>query len=81
MAYLKHKLNIMDILMSLGNFGTLIYVYDGVNDKSSGVMKVGNIPFKRISHWMYRRKVLQITPCVKNKKNCLRIHLVEDKDD
>ena len=66
----------IDVLGVMGRFTAYIQVgYDG---KNSGVMRVGNIPYKKISHYNYGKHVLSITPCYKNGKNILFVQLVHD---
>lgn len=67
-----------EILGIMGRYDAYIQV--GYRGKNSGIMRVGKIPYKKISHYSYKKHVLSITPLYREtqKKRYIFVQLVDD---
>lgn len=75
------NLKIIDILEKIVNFDEWISVWDmSDNNKPTKLMKVGNIPYKKINEWMYNKEVYAIHPLVDAKGRkylIIKIHKIK----
>lgn len=69
-------MNLFDLLKICGRYDALIQI--GYKGKKSGIMKVGNITYKQLDHFCFRKRVLSVFPCCKGNKNFLFVNLVDE---
>lgn len=69
-------MTILDVLDKIGNFEKRIQVCYFPNDYGrnqnakedrSQIMKVGNVTYRHLDHWLYKKEVWKIIPCVDKK--------------
>lgn len=66
-------MSILEVLKLFSRYDTRIQVCyypkgyptkRGTKEERSQIMKVGNVTYKRLDHWMFRKRVWKIHPCV-----------------
>lgn len=79
--------SILDVLKMLGSYDKLIQVsyYPSkcgcLKEKRSGIMKVGNVTYRHIDHWTFKKHVAVIAPAIdKQGRKFLWIRLRDDEE-
>lgn len=69
-------MTILDVLAKMNNFRHRVQVRyfpkdyslsPTVREETSQIMQVGNITYRHIDHWTYKKEVMYIIPCVDKK--------------
>lgn len=69
-------MTLYDLLNVMGNFNKYIQIsYKG---KNSGIMKVGNVTYRQLDHYCYKKHILSISPCIQGDKKYIFVQLVDD---
>ena len=71
-------MKLLDVLRACGNYNNMIQIHDRVTDKTTGIMKMGNVPFKYIDKFR-DRDVLAIYPATRGQTKFLYVRLTEER--